>query len=189
MRECVGQGIANIVCGAFGGMGGCAMLGQSMINVSSGARGRLSTFVCSVFLVFVLLLAYPAINILPVAALAGVMFNVVYETFDWGSLQMLMASALPACLRSRLLSAESSRHKKIRRVDALVIVVVTAVTLLQDLAVAVGCGVLVAVFAHVYDAASMIDAVAHEELDAEGRLRVKVYDVRGVLFFGSACRF
>merc|ERR1719222_1766332 len=96
LRECIGQGVANIITGAFGGMGGCAMLGQSIINVSSGARGRLSTFCCSIFLLFVLLVAYPAINILPVAALAGVMFNVVYETFEWGSLKMLMATAFPA---------------------------------------------------------------------------------------------
>merc|ERR1712137_1099789 len=104
VRECVGQGVANIVCGAFGGMGGCAMLGQSMINVSSGARGRLSTFCCSIFLVFVLLVAYPAINILPVAALAGVMFNVVYETFEWGSLKMLLVTSLPSSLRKRFFS-------------------------------------------------------------------------------------
>jgi len=189
MREVVGQGVANIVCGAFGGMGGCAMLGQSMINVSSGARGRLSTFCTSIFLLFVLLVAYPAINILPVAALAGVMFNVVYETFEWGSLKLLLATSLPRSLRNRFFSEEACRHKKIRRVDALVIVVVTVVTLLKNLAVAVGCGVVVAVFAHVYDAANMIDAVAHEEPDAEGRTRVKVYDVRGVLFFGSASKF
>merc|ERR1719223_963480 len=62
MRECVGQGVANVICGAFGGMGGCAMLGQSMINVSAGARSRVSTLACSIFLVFVLLVAYPAIN-------------------------------------------------------------------------------------------------------------------------------
>jgi SulP family sulfate permease len=189
MREVVGQGVANIVCGAFGGMGGCAMLGQSMINVSSGARGRLSTFCTSIFLLFVLLVAYPAIDILPVAALAGVMFNVVYETFEWGSLKLLLATSLPRSLRNRFLSEESCRHKKIRRADALVIVVVTVVTLLLDLAVAVGCGVIVAVLTHVCDAANMIDAVAHEEPDAEGRTRVKVYDVRGVLFFGSASKF
>merc|ERR1740120_593585 len=189
MREVVGQGVANIVCGAFGGMGGCAMLGQSMINVSSGARGRLSTLCTSIFLLFVLLVAYPAINILPVAALAGVMFNVVYETFEWGSLKLLLATSLPRTLRNRFLSEESCRHKKIRRADALVIVVVTVVTLLLDLAVAVGCGVIVAVLTHVYDAANMIDAVAHEETDGEGRTRVKVYDVRGVLFFGSASKF
>merc|ERR1719384_422417 len=106
------------------------MLGQSMINVSSGARGRGSTLCCSAFLLFVMLVAYPAINILPVAALAGVMFNVVYETFEWGSLKMLFASAIPKSVRDRLLSHESSQ-KKIRRLDALVIVVVvTAVTLL-----------------------------------------------------------
>jgi SulP family sulfate permease len=189
MRETIGQGVANIVCGAFGGMGGCAMLGQSMINVSSGARGRLSTFCTSIFLLFVLLVAYPAINILPVAALAGVMFNVVYETFEWGSLKLLLATSLPRSLRNRFLSEDACRHMKIRRVDALVIVVVTVVTLLQDLAVAVGCGVVVAVFTHVYDAANMIDAVAHEEPDAEGRTKVKVYDIRGVLFFGSASKF
>jgi len=189
MREVIGQGVANIVCGAFGGMGGCAMLGQSMINVSSGARGRLSTFCTSIFLLFVLLVAYPAINILPVAALSGVMFNVVYETFEWGSLKLLLATSLPRSLRNRFFSEEACRHKKIRRVDALVIVVVTVVTLLQDLAVAVGCGVVVAVFTHVYDAANMIDAVAHEETDAEGRTQLKIYDVRGVLFFGSASKF
>merc|ERR1719356_1250436 len=103
-RECIGQGVANIVCGAFGGMGGCAMLGQSMINVGSGARGRLSTFCTSIFLLFVLLVAYPAINILPVAALAGVMFNVVYETFEWGSLKLIAIAVLPEKSRARLLS-------------------------------------------------------------------------------------
>jgi len=169
--------------------GGCAMLGQSMINVSSGARGRMSTLCCSIFLMLVLLVAYPLINVLPVAALAGVMFNVVYETFEWGSLKMLLASAMPKSLRERLLLHESCQKMKIRRVDALVILVVTVVTLLQDLAVAVGCGVLVAVLAHIYDAASMIDVVASNEQDAEGSTVVKVYDVRGVLFFGSASRF
>merc|ERR1719392_77460 len=94
MRECVGQGVANIVCGACGGMGGCAMLGQSMINVSAGARGRLSTLSCSLFLLFILLVAYPAINILPVAALTGVMFNVVVQTFEWGSLRLLAITIL-----------------------------------------------------------------------------------------------
>merc|ERR1719453_914012 len=111
-----------------------------MINVGAGARGRLSTFSCSVFLVAILLVAYPAINILPVAALAGVMFNVVYQTFEWGSLRLLAHAALPQSLRHRL-APEDGRDKKIRRVDAMVIVVVTAVTLLADLAVAVGCGV------------------------------------------------
>merc|ERR1711964_247985 len=121
-----------------------------MINVSSGARGRMSTFCCSIFLLFILLVVYPVINILPAAALAGVMFNVVYQTFEWGSVMMLVATVLPSSLRKRLLSEESGRYKKIRRVDAMIIVVVTVVTLLSDLAVAVGCGVALAVFLHVY---------------------------------------
>merc|ERR1712110_947123 len=117
MRECVAQGVANVVCGLCGGMGGCAMLGQSMINVSAGARFRLSTFCSSAFLVFILLVAYPAINILPVAALAGVMFNVVYQTFEWGSLRLLLVAALPKALRDRFLASKHGRYKKIRRVD------------------------------------------------------------------------
>lgn len=189
MRECVGQGVANVVCGAFGGMGGCAMLGQSMINVSAGARSRLSTFVCSAFLLFTLLVAYRAIDILPVAALAGVMFNVVYQTFEWGSLRLLLVAALPKTLRDRLLAKEHGRHKKIRRADAFIIVLVTAVTLLKDLCVAVACGVAVACFMYVYDSATMIGATTHVQQDAEGTCRAKVYDVRGVLFFGSASAF
>jgi len=189
VRECVGQGVANIVCGLCGGMGGCAMLGQSMINVSSGARTRLSTFACSFSLVFILLVAYPAINILPVAALSGVMFNVVFQTFEWESLKLLSVAVLPKSLRDRLLAEDNGRLKKIRRVDAVVIVLVTVVTLLADLAVAVGCGVAVACFLHVYDAAAMIGATSQVQHDAEGRVRTKIYDVQGVLFFGSASTF
>merc|ERR1719277_677888 len=156
-----------------------------MINISAGARARLSTFSSSIFLMFIFLVGYPAINVLPVAALAGVMFNVVYQTFEWGSLRLLMVAALPKTLRDCFWAEEHGRHKKIRRVDALVIVVVTVVTLLADLAIAVGCGVALACFMHVYDAASMIDATSSVVQDAEGRDQVKIYDVQGVLFFGS----
>jgi len=97
-----------------------------------------------------------------------VMFNVVYQTFEWGSLRLLMAAALPKTLRDCLWAEEHGRHKKIRRVDALVIVVVTVVTLLADLCVAVGCGVALACFMHVYDAASMIGAATHVQHDSEG---------------------
>merc|ERR1719254_290689 len=112
MRECIGQGVANIVCGVCGGMGGCAMLGQSMVNISAGARHRLSTLACSASLLFILLVAYPAINVLPVAALAGVMFNVVYQTFEWGSLKLILIAALPKTVRDRFLS--EGRYKKTR---------------------------------------------------------------------------
>merc|ERR1719317_1322184 len=187
-RECIGQGVANIVCGVVGGMGGCAMLGQSMVNVSAGARHRLSTFTCSVCLLFILLVAYPLIDVLPVAALAGVMFNVVYQTFEWRSIKLLAVAMLPRALRQRLL-AEGRQLKMIRRADAVIIVVVTGVTLLFDLAVAVGCGVALACLMHVYDSSRMIGATSRLERDAEGHEVVKVYDVHGVLFFGSAAAF
>jgi len=189
VRECVGQGVANILCGAFGGMGGCAMLGQSMINVSSGARGRLSAFVSSVFILFIVLVAFPVINILPVSALAGVMFNVVYHTFEWSSLKLMAVALLPKSFRDRFLRKEGSRSKKIRRADALVILVVTVVTLLSDLAVAVGCGVALSCLLYVYDSAEFIRVTARVEMDAEDRVKTKFYDVHGVLFFGSASRF
>jgi len=189
VRECVGQGVANIVCGAFGGMGGCAMLGQSMINVSSGARGRLSTFICSLFILFIVLVAYPAINILPVSALAGVMFNVVYHTFEWSSLKLMAVALLPKSFRDRFLRAEGSRWKKIRRADALVILVVTVVTLLSDLAVAVACGVAMSCLLYVYDSAEFISVTSRMDTDTEDRARTKIYNVHGVLFFGSASRF
>lgn len=163
------------------------MLGQSMINVSAGARCRLSTFCSSIFLLIILLVAYPAINVLPVAALAGVMFNVVYQTFEWGSLRLIFVAALPKKIRDRFLS--DACNTKIRRVDAFIIVLVTAVTLVADLAVAVGCGVAVACFLHVYDSSTMINTTSRLERDAEGRKCAKIYSVQGVLFFGSASTF
>merc|ERR1712060_174695 len=125
-----------------------------MINVSSGARGRLSTFCCSISLLLILLVAYPAINVLPVAALSGVMFNVVYQTFEWGSLKLIVVATMPKKFRDKLLS--DGRYKKIRRVDAFIIVLVTAVTLVADLAIAVGCGVAVACLMYVYESSTMI---------------------------------
>jgi len=160
-----------------------------MINVSSGARGRLSTLVSSLFILFIVLVAFPVINILPVSALAGVMFNVVYHTFEWSSLKLMAVALLPKSFRDRFLRAEGSRSKKIRRADALVILVVTAVTLLSDLAVAVGCGVALSCLLYVYESAEFIRVTERVETDAEDRAKVKFYDVHGVLFFGSASRF
>merc|ERR1712190_60650 len=187
MREIVGQGVANIVCGLSGGMGGCAMLGQSMINVSAGARCRLSTFFCSISLLLILLVAYPEINVLPVAALAGVMFNVVFQTFEWGSLRLIAIAVLPKRSRDRLLS--DGRYKKIRRVDAFIIVLVTVVTLVTDLAIAVGCGVAVACLMYVYESSTMIRTTSRLHQDAESGQKVKIYSVHGVLFFGSTSTF
>ena len=82
-RECIGQGVANTVTGFFGGMGGCAMIGQSMINVNSGGRGRMSGISAALFLLAFILVASPLIEMIPLAALIGVMFIVVIGTFEW----------------------------------------------------------------------------------------------------------
>merc|ERR1719341_1926890 len=120
-------------------MGGCAMIGQSMINISSGARTRLSSATAGIVLLLIVMVAYPAINIIPVSALVGVMFNVVFCTFEWRSLSLLLHACLPLTLRSRLFGSGVDRGgQKIRRADALVILVVTLVTIMTDLAVAVG---------------------------------------------------
>merc|ERR1719331_3140078 len=95
------QGLANLICGVFGGMGGCAMIGQSMINVKSGASTRLSSASAGAFLLIILLAAYPVINAIPVASLAGVMFNVVVHTFEWSSLRIIFYSSLPLSLRQK----------------------------------------------------------------------------------------
>ncbi|CAJ1373017.1 unnamed protein product, partial [Effrenium voratum] len=117
-RECLGQGLANLICGAFGGMGGCAMIGQSMINIGSGARSRLSSLTAGLFLLVIVLVAYPGIKQIPVSALVGVMFNVCYHTFEWSSLRLMCLAALPLRWRQRCFSTKTSAQQ-IRRTETL----------------------------------------------------------------------
>jgi len=161
-------------------MGGCAMIGQSMINVKSGGRTRLSGVVAGVFLLLILLCLYPLINLIPVAALAGVMFNVVYHTFDWQSLHILAVSSMPMRLREKLPKAEC----KIRRADGVTIVLVTVVTLTHDLAVAVFVGVFFSMIMFVWDQSTLVSAQTRDLPD--GR---KAYVVEGTLFFASVKHF
>merc|ERR1712050_246298 len=114
-------------------------------------------------------------------------FNVVFQTFEWGSLKLIAIAVLPKRSRDRLLS--DGRYKKIRRVDAFIIVLVTVVTLVADLAIAVGCGVAVACLMHVYEASTMITTTSRLSQNAESGQEVKIYSVQGVLFFGSAATF
>ena len=162
-RECVAQGAANTVTGFFGGMGGCAMIGQSMINVKSGGRTRISGVSAALFLLAFILVAAPIIERIPLAALVGVMFMVVIGTFAWNSIKIL---------------------RRVPRVDAVVIVLVTAVTVATDLAIAVVVGVIVSALAYAWQNATRIRARA--EIAEDG---AKVYHVRGPLFFGSATGF
>lgn len=159
-QECVAQGVSNVVTGFFGGMGGCAMIGQSMINVKSGGRTRLSGFSAAIFLLIFIMVASPLIETIPLAALVGVMFMVVIGTFAWNSFKVM---------------------RKVPRIDAFVIVLVTVVTVLEDLAIAVVVGVIVSALAYAWQNASRIHAKTSET--PEG---AKVYGIQGPLFFGSA---
>ncbi|WP_298563951.1 SulP family inorganic anion transporter [uncultured Aliiroseovarius sp.] len=161
-QECIAQGTSNVITGFFGGMGGCAMIGQSMINVRSGGRTRIAGIAAALFLLLFIVVASSWIEMIPLAALVGVMFMVVIGTFAWNSLKIL---------------------RRVPRTDAFVILLVTAVTVYEDLAVAVVVGVIVSALAYAWNAAARIHAVTREE---DGG---KVYDVEGPLFFGSADGF
>ena len=159
-QECVAQGVANTVTGVFGGMGGCAMIGQSMINVKSGGRTRIAGIAAALFLLCFILFASGLIEQIPLAALVGVMFMVVIGTFAWNSLTIL---------------------RKVPLTDAFVIILVTVVTVMTDLATAVVVGVIVSALAYSWNNAKRIYATTHET--PEG---ARVYQVNGPLFFGSA---
>jgi len=159
-KECIGQGIANTMTGFFGGMGGCAMIGQSMINVNSGGRGRLSGISAAVFFILV---GSPVIEQIPLAALIGVMFIVVIGTFEWSSFRIV---------------------GKVPRSDALILVLVSGVTVATDLAVAVCVGVIVSALVFAWEHAKYIRIDSRE--DHKGST---VYAVTGPLFFGSVTSF
>ena len=164
-RECVAQGAANFVTGFFGGMGGCAMIGQSMINVKSGGRTRLAGIAASLFLLGFILFTSDLIEMIPLAALVGVMFMVVIGTFAWNSLMIL---------------------RRVPLADAFVILLVTGVTVYKDLAIAVIVGVIISALVYAWNAAKRIQASTRPSVREKGAL---VYDIRGPLFFGSTASF
>ncbi|MDF1871431.1 SulP family inorganic anion transporter [Vannielia sp.] len=162
-KECIAQGAANTVTGFFGGMGGCAMIGQSMINVRSGGRHRLAGIAAALFLLSFILFASPLIEQIPLAALVGVMFMVVIGTFAWNTFRIMRVST---------------------RFATFVTLLVTVVTVLEDLAVAVVVGVIVSALQYAWVNARRISAKTYTT--PEG---AKVYQVEGPLFFGSADGF
>lgn len=162
-RECVAQGAANIVTGFFGGMGGCAMIGQSMININSGGRGRTSGFSASIFLLIFILFASNLIEIIPMAALTGVMFMVVIGTFEWSSFRII---------------------GKIPKSDAFVLVLVSVVTVVTDLAIAVFVGVIVSALVFAWEKAKHISVKRY--VDDDG---ITHYELDGPLFFAAVHDF
>ena len=164
-QECIAQGTANVVTGFFGGMGGCAMIGQSMINVKSGGRTRLAGLFAALCLLLFIVAASPLIEQIPLAALVGVMFMVVIGTFAWNSLKIM---------------------RKVPLTDAFVIVLVTVVTVMTDLAIAVVVGVVVSALAYAWGNATRITAMTRDSHTDKG---AKVYEIQGPLFFGSSDGF
>jgi SulP family sulfate permease len=162
-KECVGQGVANTVTGFFGGMGGCAMIGQSMINVNSGGRGRLSGISAALFLLMFIMFASSLIEMIPLAALTGVMFMVVIGTFEWSSFRIM---------------------GKIPMSDAFILILVSAVTVATDLAIAVVVGVIVSALVFAWQHAKHIKVTSYIN-EMEG----KVYELEGPLFFASVKNF
>lgn len=163
-REAVAQGSANILSGLFSGMGGCAMLGQSMINISNGARARLSGIVASVMLLVFVMFGSSLIERVPVAALTGLMFMVAIGTFEWASLKTI---------------------NKYPKSDIIVMVLVILITVLMDnLAMAVLIGVIISALVFAWDNAKRIRARKH--IDESG---IKHYEIYGPLFFGSTTVF
>ena len=162
-QECIAQGIANTVTGFFGGMGGCAMIGQSIINVKSGGRTRIAGIAAAIFLLLFILIGSSVIELIPLAALVGVMFMVVIGTFAWNSLTIL---------------------RRVPLTDAFVTLLVTIVTVMSDLAVAVVVGVIVSALAYAWNNATRI----HAHIDQPDG-QTKFYIIQGPLFFGSSAGF
>lgn len=162
-RECVALGAANVASGLFGGMGGCAMIGQTVINLSSGGRGRLSGVVAGVMILMFILFLSSLIERIPLAALVGVMFVVAQQTFAWASLRVV---------------------RKVPTSDVLAIIAVTVVTVLTDLATAVLFGIVIAAINFAWQQARELYADSHLEADGS-----KLYQLHGTLFFASTAPF
>ncbi|MCH4551472.1 SulP family inorganic anion transporter [Aestuariibaculum lutulentum] len=163
-RECIAQGAGNMISGLFGGTGGCGMIGQTVININAGGRGRLSGIMMAVTLLTFILFTDKYIEQVPIAALVGVMFMMVIETFAWSSFRII---------------------RKIPVADAVVLVIVSAVTVIYDLAIAVFVGVIISALAFAWENAKRIRA--RKRISDDGK--TKTYEIWGPLFFGSITAF
>ncbi len=161
-KECIAQGIGNTTCGFFGAMAGCAMIGQSIINFTSGGLTRLSSGVAALLLIGFVVFIPNIIGLIPIAVLMGIMFMVSIETFEWASV---------------------SRLKKMTRPDAFILVTVTLITIFFDLAIAVISGVIISALVFAYQHAKINK---YESIEEDG---TKLYKLEGPLFFGSAMQF
>lgn len=166
--ECIGQGLANLLTGCLGGMGGCAMIGQSMINVNSGGRTRLSGISCSIFLALSIVAGSSIIEGIPTGALVGTMWMLVIDIFDKSTLKRL---------------------SKVPKTDSFVVALVTVITIFTNLAVAVAAGVIVSCLNFSWKSAKRITARRTIEENAYDGKKAAVFNIVGPLFFGSITGF
>jgi sulfate permease, SulP family len=163
-KECVAQGTANVVNGFFAGMGGCAMIAQSFVNLSAGSRARLSAIIGSITILIIILVGAPVIERVPIAALVGVMIMVAIGTFEWTSLRII---------------------NKMPKHDVIVGILVAVITVwLHNLALAVLIGVIISALVFAWESAKRIRA--RKYIDENG---AKHYEIFGPLFFGSVTTF
>ncbi len=163
-KESIGQGVANLVCGFFSGMGGCAMVGQSIINITSGGRTRISGIVAAMGLLIFILAGSSLVEKIPMAALVGLMFMVALGTFEWTSLKII---------------------KKVPRIDVVVMITVTSITaIFNNLALAVIIGVVISALVFAWESGKRINAKVLFDDN-----QVKHYEISGPLFFGSVTAF
>ncbi|MDA7916362.1 S8 family serine peptidase [Verrucomicrobia bacterium] len=163
-KECIAQGGANFLSGLLGGMGGCAMIGQSLINIKSGGRGRTSGIVAALALAFFIMVGGPVIGQIPVAALVGVMFMVVIGTFEWSTFQTF---------------------GRVPKSEILVILAVTLITVfMHNLALAVFAGVILSALVFAWESAKHVQLNPHDLEDGS-----RIYNIQGLLFFGSVREF
>lgn len=175
-REAFGQGLGQFMSAVLGGMGGCTTIGQSMMNLHSGGYTRLSSSVAATFMLIIILAAYPLINLIPVAGLAGVMFVVTYFTIEWESAVIILGATLPQRLRKRF-----GFETKVKRSDVFIMLIVVAVTLILDLAIAVAVGIALSCFVFVWDIGTKLRLDRTISDDGNG----VIYSVAGPIFFGS----
>lgn len=161
-KECIAQGAGNTLCGFFGAMPGCAMIGQSIINFTSGGLTRLSSMTAAILVIVFVVSISDIISQIAIAALVGIMFMVSIETFEWASI---------------------SRLKRMKRADAIILISVTVITIFADLAIAVIFGVIISALVFAWEHAKIVSRV---HIEADG---TKVYELDGPLFFGSATQF
>ena len=199
-QQLIALSIGNFISGIFGTMGGGATIGESVINCTSGSNGwfRLSGIVAGFTMLIFILAASPFIDIIPTASLVGFMVIVIYEVFDWESVPIIITTFLPMKVRKFIDSTSISCFgqeisfsgmRKIKRTDAITIILVVVVTLYQDLFSAVALGIVFTSAVYAWEIGSDIAVSSVENRDESGNVTKKIYKLHGPLFFASAQRF